>query len=109
MIWFKNEYELIGFFDGWLGEEVWKSWIMNVVGNYDIGYVGDLIEECFEWFECVFGKVNYEFWFELLIIDFEVNVIIRDNDFELYRLFFEIWILVINDMNFDILVKFGLL
>jgi hypothetical protein len=106
-IWPKNEYEPTGFLDGRPGEEVWKSRIMNVAGNHDIGYAGDLTEERLERFERVFGKANYELRFELPIIDPEVNATTRDNDPESHRLPPEIRILVINDMNLDTPAKSG--
>ena len=50
-----------------LGEDEagWKSRIINIAGNHDIGYAGDLSPERMVRFERVFGKANYELRFAL--------------------------------------------
>lgn len=51
---------------GPLGQD--KSWdkrIINVAGNHDIGYAGDITPERLERFERVFGKANWETRFTL--------------------------------------------
>jgi len=45
--------------------EAWKRRIINVAGNHDIGYAGDLSKERMVRFERVFGKANYELRFHL--------------------------------------------
>ena len=49
-----------------LGEDQrWKRRIINVVGNHDIGYGGDVDEHNMHRFERVFGKANFETRFSL--------------------------------------------
>lgn len=49
-------------------EEALKYWsrrVINVAGNHDIGYAGDITAERMERFERVFGKANWETRFRL--------------------------------------------
>jgi hypothetical protein len=46
-------------------KEAWENRIINVVGNHDVGYAGDLNEERLVRFEKMFGKANYELRFRL--------------------------------------------
>lgn len=46
-------------------DERWDSRIINVAGNHDIGYAGDITSERLRRFERVFGKVNWETRFSL--------------------------------------------
>ena len=108
-LWPKNEYLPAGYLNGSKNEDIWKKRIMNVAGNHDIGYAGDLTPELMDRFERVFGKANYELRFELPITDPEVNATTRDNDPDSYKLPPEIRILVINDMNLDTPAKSGAL
>lgn len=57
-------------------------------------------------FEKVFGKINYELWFELFLFEGFDSKILYDFDIniEFIRLIFELRLVVFNDMNFDILV-----
>jgi hypothetical protein len=49
-----------------LGEdEAWSKRIINIAGNHDIGYAGDIEEHRIARFERVFGKVNWDIRFEL--------------------------------------------
>lgn len=41
-------------------DETWKRRIINVAGNHDIGYAGDVTPEKMQRFERVFGKANWE-------------------------------------------------
>ncbi|KAL9102464.1 MAG: hypothetical protein Q9163_002394 [Psora crenata] len=43
----------------------WTRRVINVAGNHDIGYAGDMSKENVERFERVFGKVNWEARFTL--------------------------------------------
>jgi len=44
-----------------LGEnQAWDRRIVNVAGNHDVGYAGDMTEERIERFERTFGKANWE-------------------------------------------------
>lgn len=42
----------------------WKTRIVNIAGNHDIGYAGDISEARLERFERVFGKANWDVRFE---------------------------------------------
>lgn len=49
-----DEYvELLGL------DKSWEMNIINIAGNYDIGYAGDMTEERLQRFEKVFAKVNW--------------------------------------------------
>lgn len=106
-LWPEDEYEPAGLLDGSPAEDVWTRRIMNVAGNHDIGYAGDLTEERMERFERVFGKANYELRFELPITDEQLNATLVDNDPNSKRLVPEIRLLIINDMNLDTPAKSG--
>ncbi|MCJ1411510.1 hypothetical protein MMC19_005600 [Ptychographa xylographoides] len=43
----------------------WNRDIINIAGNHDVGYAGDLTSERIERFERVFGKANYDVAFRL--------------------------------------------
>ena len=43
----------------------WKDRVINVAGNHDIGYAGDMSAEKLDRFERVFGKANWESRFTL--------------------------------------------
>lgn len=47
-----------------LEDESWKTKIINIAGNHDIGYAGDISEARLERFERVFGKANWDVRFE---------------------------------------------
>ncbi|KAH7313696.1 hypothetical protein B0I35DRAFT_435687 [Stachybotrys elegans] len=102
-VWPKNEYNVSGVLDGSEAEKIWTKRLLNVAGNHDIGYAGDLTRERVNRFERLFGKVNYELRFELPITDSEANSTIADDEdnFDSLRLHPEIRIIVINDMNLD--------
>jgi hypothetical protein len=50
-----------------LGEDApaWKKRVINVAGNHDVGYAGDLSQERMARFTRVFGRANYELRFQL--------------------------------------------
>ena len=49
-----------------LGEDqAWARRIINIAGNHDVGYAGDMTAERVERFERVFGKANWEIAFQL--------------------------------------------
>ncbi|KAI4289657.1 MAG: hypothetical protein L6R35_001081 [Caloplaca aegaea] len=51
---------------GTLGQDgIWKRRIINVVGNHDVGYAGDMTVERIQRFERVFGRANWETRFVL--------------------------------------------
>ncbi|KAI0169983.1 hypothetical protein GGR52DRAFT_490061 [Hypoxylon sp. FL1284] len=99
-----EEYEPAGL----LGVEdsnatAWRRRIINVAGNHDVGYAGDLTIERLERFERVFGKAAYELRFELPITDPETNATIYDADTnpDSNRLLPELRIVNVNNMNLD--------
>ena len=47
-----------------LGDGSWKSRLINIAGNHDIGYAGDISQKRMERFERVFGKANWDVRFE---------------------------------------------
>ena len=46
-------------------DERWTNRIINVAGNHDIGYAGDITSDRLRRFERVFGKANWEMKFSL--------------------------------------------
>jgi hypothetical protein len=70
-------------------EESWKNRIINVAGNHDVGYAGDLDQARMARFTRMFGKPNYEMRF---------NLPINSSDGEPIP---ELRIVVLNDMNLD--------
>ncbi|KAJ8066132.1 hypothetical protein OCU04_005223 [Sclerotinia nivalis] len=84
-----------------LGDDAaaWKRRIINVAGNHDVGYAGDISRDRVARFERVFGKANYELRFQLPYNDTGSisttvgNVDVRDIP--------EIRIVILNDMNLD--------
>ncbi|KAK5001787.1 hypothetical protein LTR28_012229, partial [Elasticomyces elasticus] len=50
-----------------LGEDgAWNRRVINVAGNHDIGYAGDIDEHRIERFERAFGRVNWDIRFQFL-------------------------------------------
>ncbi|KAF5018465.1 hypothetical protein F66182_9562 [Fusarium sp. NRRL 66182] len=97
-----SEYVLSGVLDGSEEEKVWRKRMLNVAGNHDIGYAGDLTEARLERFERVFGKANYELRFELPITDPETRATLYSaSNPESERVMPELRILVVNSMNLD--------
>ncbi|KAI4865497.1 hypothetical protein F4820DRAFT_295778 [Hypoxylon rubiginosum] len=99
-----EEYELAGL----LGVEdsnatAWRSRIINVAGNHDVGYAGDLTVERLERFERAFGKAAYELRFELPITNLEANATVYDAEKnpDSNRLVPELRIVNVNNMNLD--------
>lgn len=45
------------------GDQSWGTRIINIAGNHDIGYAGDITVERLERFERVFGRANWEIRF----------------------------------------------
>lgn len=45
--------------------QAWSTRVINIAGNHDIGYAGDLTPARFERFERTFGRANYELRFQL--------------------------------------------
>jgi hypothetical protein len=80
-----------------LGDDAkaWKQRIINVAGNHDIGYAGDLSPERMARFLKVFGNPNYELRFQLPINSTKLTAEDGQNPVP------ELRIVVINDMNLD--------
>ncbi|KAI4156803.1 MAG: hypothetical protein L6R39_001025 [Caloplaca ligustica] len=56
-----DEEVTAGIHIGTLGQEnVWKRRIINVAGNHDVGYAGDMTLDRIQRFERVFGRANWE-------------------------------------------------
>ncbi|KAI8622947.1 hypothetical protein F5Y19DRAFT_29350 [Xylariaceae sp. FL1651] len=85
------------------GAALWQRRIINVVGNHDVGYAGDLTQDRLDRFELAFGKAAYELRFELPILDPVTNATIFDPEKnpESVRLLPELRIVNINNMNLD--------
>ncbi|KAI3324665.1 hypothetical protein HD806DRAFT_51602 [Xylariaceae sp. AK1471] len=99
-----EDYNVSGILGAEDGEAaVWQRRIINVVGNHDIGYAGDLTPEHLDRFERAFGKVAYELRFELPIDDPITNATVFDpeENLESSRLPPELRIVNINNMNLD--------
>lgn len=100
-----EEYDIAGYLGQSLQNETWAKRVINVAGNHDIGYAGDINNERLSRFERVFGKANYELRFEIPVSSFspEVQETIFDEDAhpESDRLIPELRIIVLNDMNLD--------
>ncbi|KAI8266569.1 hypothetical protein K4K56_004775 [Colletotrichum sp. SAR 10_98] len=98
------EYELADYLSP-SGEpsSVWSRRVINVAGNHDIGYAGDINQDRFGRFERLFGKANYELRFELPIEDPNLNATVVDDEKnpDSDRLPPEIRVIVLNDMNLD--------
>jgi hypothetical protein len=43
----------------------WSKRVINIVGNHDVGYAGDIDEDRISRFERAFGAVNWDIWFTL--------------------------------------------
>lgn len=77
--------------------DAWKRRIINIAGNHDIGYAGDLDIPRIERFEREFGQVNYELRFQLLnytttAVNAEGGIVVEVP---------ELRIVVLNSMNLD--------
>lgn len=98
-----DEYDLTGYLGGGPFNEstAWSRRLINVAGNHDIGYAGDINDERAERFESAFGKVNYELRFELPVTDAALAETVFDSDRKSDRLVPELRIVVLNDMNLD--------
>ena len=80
--------------------EAWTKRIINVAGNHDIGYAGDLSPERMTRFVRVFGKANYELRFQLPTKP-ATNTTPTEMEGDQERPVPELRIVVLNDMNLD--------
>jgi hypothetical protein len=46
-------------------DQAWEKRVINIVGNHDVGYAGDIDESRIERFEKAFGSSNWDIWFTL--------------------------------------------
>ena len=46
-------------------DQTWDRRVINIAGNHDVGYAGDIDESRIERFERAFGSVNWDIWFTL--------------------------------------------
>lgn len=76
-------------------DKSWEKRVINIVGNHDVGYAGDLTRERMQRFERVFGKANWEARF----------VLPKENHRDLASLesagLPELRIVVLNSLNLD--------
>jgi hypothetical protein len=75
-------------------DPAWSRRLINVVGNHDIGYAGDIVEERIERFEKAFGPVNGDILFTLPR-DAAEDAAPDDQPFPGIR------VIVLNSMNLD--------
>lgn len=111
--WPASIYDVAGNLGLSLYNDTWQKRVLNVAGNHDIGYAGDLTPERMERFERVFGKANYEVRFELPLDALTAGAAasfrnesaqgddLADDAPSGDRLVPELRIVVLNDMNLD--------
>ncbi|KAK3335109.1 hypothetical protein B0T19DRAFT_405615 [Cercophora scortea] len=99
-----EEYDLSGYLNDTTGHanetSPWTRRVINVAGNHDIGYAGDINDNRTERFERAFGKVNYELRFELPLSNTSTTYNPLSNPHS-NHLLPELRIVVLNDMNLD--------
>ena len=76
-------------------DKSWERRIINIVGNHDVGYAGDMTLERMQRFERVFGKANWEARF---VLQEERH---RDMLFHETAKLPELRIVVLNSLNLD--------
>ncbi|KAK8112299.1 uncharacterized protein PG998_008756 [Apiospora kogelbergensis] len=99
-----DEYDVTGQLNSdHANDTVWQRRIINIAGNHDVGYAGDLTHERLTRFERAFGKAAYELRFELPLSDGTDNTTLFDaaTNPDGTRLVPELRIVVVNDMNLD--------
>lgn len=107
-IWPAETYDTAGDLGTAIHNATWARRLLNVAGNHDVGYAGDLTTERMARFERVFGKANYELRFELpaaVLSPAGAATILNDSapDEATHpdHLTPELRIVVLNDMNLD--------
>ncbi|TPX16253.1 uncharacterized protein E0L32_003902 [Thyridium curvatum] len=102
-----DEYDLGGYLHPEPSNETesWTRRIINVAGNHDIGYAGDINNDRLGRFERLFGRANYELRFELppgaISEDAAATVYDEQTNSDSDRLHPELRIINLNDMNLD--------
>lgn len=86
-----------------LVQSEWAGRVINVAGNHDVGYAGDMTEDRLARFERAFGKANYELRFEVPLSSPEAVATLHDGEANPTsdRLPPELRVVVVNDMNLD--------
>ncbi|CAK7241778.1 MAG: hypothetical protein STHCBS139747_003249 [Sporothrix thermara] len=103
----RDEYDLAGYLGGNATNETeaWTRRVINVAGNHDIGYAGDITPERLGRFERAFGKANYELRFELPLdrLSAEARAVAYNETTNPDSAFLvpELRIINLNDMNLD--------
>ncbi|PVI02149.1 hypothetical protein DM02DRAFT_613122 [Periconia macrospinosa] len=77
----------------------WKDRVINIAGNHDIGYAGDIDESRVERFERAFGKVNWDIVFTYPLN--QTNTTSQEDSPKLPRTVPELRLVVLNSMNLD--------
>ncbi|PSR75414.1 hypothetical protein BD289DRAFT_352238, partial [Coniella lustricola] len=90
-----------GVLDTALRNATWQRRIINVAGNHDIGYAGDITQERMDRFERVFGKANYELRFDLAAEALSVEAADSVRAQHADRLAPQLRIVNLNDLNLD--------
>jgi hypothetical protein len=80
-------------------DPAWSRRIINIAGNHDVGYAGDISEKRMERFERMFGKANWDVTFTLPITASHGNDTVwsRENDTPMPA----IRLIILNSMNLD--------
>ena len=74
-------------------DNAWKRRVINIAGNHDVGYAGDMTMERLQRFEHQFGKANWEITFRL------PSQIMRDETQAVSTA--ELRLVILNSMNLD--------
>ncbi|POS84933.1 hypothetical protein EPUL_002525 [Erysiphe pulchra] len=77
-------------------EDIWSKRIINIAGNHDIGYAGDISPSRISRFTRVFGNPNYELRYEMPI---QENQALAWNDTKPIP---QLRIVVLNNLNLDV-------
>lgn len=72
-------------------DKLWRNRLINIAGNHDIGYAGDIDQHTIDRFEKTYGKVNWEVTFRLPETEFSANLSSAP----------ELRLVVLNSMNLD--------
>ena len=102
-----DDYKVAGYLGTPADNETraWTRRIINIAGNHDIGYAGDINNERLDRFERFFGRANYELRFELPIETLSpgaaATIHNESTNPESTRLAPELRIVNLNDMNLD--------
>ena len=81
-----------------LHDQKWSKRLINVVGNHDIGYAGDIDEDRIARFEQQFGKVNWDIRFRLSP---NMSESLSSNPSVFQQHSPELRLVVLNSMNLD--------